>query len=100
MNCATSSPREVGRFAIRKTGRRSRGAASPDDAVDDVVVKIHRLVADENVAPTDPVVLGCIALVLTYSAYVAEVYRAGIESVHPSQRAAASGKRRRESSIV
>ncbi len=31
---------------------------------------------------------GC-ALVLSYSAYVAEVFRAGIESVHPSQRAAA-----------
>jgi polar amino acid transport system permease protein len=29
------------------------------------------------------------ALVLTYSSYVAEVFRAGIESVHPSQRAAA-----------
>ena len=28
-------------------------------------------------------------LVLSYSAYVAEVYRAGIESVHPSQTAAA-----------
>ncbi|GAA3615842.1 amino acid ABC transporter permease [Kineosporia mesophila] len=39
--------------------------------------------------PTDPIVLGCVALVLTYSAYVAEVFRAGIESVHPSQRAAA-----------
>jgi polar amino acid transport system permease protein len=39
--------------------------------------------------PNDPVVLGTIALVLTYSAYVAEVFRAGIESVHPSQRAAA-----------
>lgn len=39
--------------------------------------------------PTDPVVLGGIALVLTYSAYVAEVFRAGIESVHPSQIAAA-----------
>ncbi|MFH8584487.1 amino acid ABC transporter permease [Streptomyces celluloflavus] len=38
---------------------------------------------------TDPVVLGGSALVLTYSAYVAEVFRAGIESVHPSQRAAA-----------
>jgi polar amino acid transport system permease protein len=35
------------------------------------------------------VVLGCVALVLTYSAYVAEVFRAGIESIHPSQRAAA-----------
>jgi polar amino acid transport system permease protein len=30
-----------------------------------------------------------VALVLVYSAYVAEVYRAGIESVHPSQLAAA-----------
>jgi polar amino acid transport system permease protein len=39
--------------------------------------------------PTDPIVLGGIALTLCYAAYVAEVYRAGIESVHPSQRAAA-----------
>jgi polar amino acid transport system permease protein len=39
--------------------------------------------------PDDPVVLGGVALVLVYSAYVAEVFRAGIESVHPSQRAAA-----------
>ncbi|MFJ6940318.1 amino acid ABC transporter permease [Streptomyces sp. NPDC101132] len=39
--------------------------------------------------PTDPVVLAGIALVVTYSAYLAEVFRAGIESVHPSQRAAA-----------
>ena len=39
--------------------------------------------------PTSPVILGTVALVLTYSAYVAEVLRAGIESVHPSQRAAA-----------
>jgi polar amino acid transport system permease protein len=34
-------------------------------------------------------VYGILALVIVYSAYVAEVYRAGIESVHPSQRAAA-----------
>ena len=33
--------------------------------------------------------LGGIALALSYGAYVAEVYRAGIDSVHPSQRAAA-----------
>ena len=32
---------------------------------------------------------GSIGLILTYSAYVAEVFRAGIDSVHPSQRAAA-----------
>lgn len=32
---------------------------------------------------------GATAIVLSYSAYVAEVFRAGIESVHPSQRAAA-----------
>jgi polar amino acid transport system permease protein len=36
--------------------------------------------------PTDPVVLGGIGLLLSYSAYVAEVYRSGIVSVHPSQR--------------
>ncbi len=40
-------------------------------------------------APDSPFVLSIIALVLTYTAYVAEVFRAGIESVHPSQRAAA-----------
>lgn len=34
-------------------------------------------------------VLGIVALTLTYSAYVSEVFRAGIESVHPSQRLAA-----------
>jgi polar amino acid transport system permease protein len=34
-------------------------------------------------------VLGAVALVLTYSAYVSEVFRAGIEAVHPSQRLAA-----------
>jgi polar amino acid transport system permease protein len=39
--------------------------------------------------PTSPAVLGTLALVLTYSAYVSEVFRAGIETVHPSQRAAA-----------
>jgi polar amino acid transport system permease protein len=39
--------------------------------------------------PSDPVVLGGIALALCYAAYVAEVYRAGIESVHPSQTSAA-----------
>src|SRR5947207_405528 len=32
---------------------------------------------------------GIITLTLVYTAYVGEVYRAGIESVHPSQRAAA-----------
>jgi polar amino acid transport system permease protein len=39
--------------------------------------------------PTDPVVLGGIALTLSYGAYVAEVYRAGINSIHPGQGAAA-----------
>ena len=39
--------------------------------------------------PTTPFVLGVMTLVLLYSAYVAEVYRAGLESVHPSQEAAA-----------
>ena len=38
---------------------------------------------------TQLVVWGTVALVMCYSAYVAEVFRAGIESVHESQRAAA-----------
>jgi polar amino acid transport system permease protein len=39
--------------------------------------------------PTDPVLLGGIALTLSYSGYVAEVYRAGIASIHRGQRDAA-----------
>ena len=39
--------------------------------------------------PTEPFFWGVVALTLIYSAYVSEVYRAGIESVHPSQDAAA-----------
>src|SRR5919197_792199 len=39
--------------------------------------------------PRSPFFWAVVALVLVYSAYVAEVYRAGIESVHPSQDAAA-----------
>lgn len=35
--------------------------------------------------PTDPVILAGFALTLVYSSYVAEVYRAGIASIHPSQ---------------
>ncbi|MGY4719965.1 amino acid ABC transporter permease [Naumannella cuiyingiana] len=39
--------------------------------------------------PTSVLFWGGAALVLTYSSYVAEVFRAGIESIHPSQLAAA-----------
>ncbi len=39
--------------------------------------------------PNDPFFWGVVALTLVYSAYVSEVYRAGIESVHPSQEVAA-----------
>jgi len=39
--------------------------------------------------PSDPLVLGGIGLALSYSAYVAEVYRAGILTVHKSQQQAA-----------
>jgi polar amino acid transport system permease protein len=39
--------------------------------------------------PTSATVLGGIALALCYSAYVSEVYRAGIQSIHPSQAGAA-----------
>ena len=39
--------------------------------------------------PTSQFFWATVSLVLVYSAYVAEVYRAGIDSVHPSQEAAA-----------
>ena len=39
--------------------------------------------------PTSELFWGTAALVLVYTAYVSEVYRAGIDSVHPSQNAAA-----------
>ncbi len=42
-----------------------------------------------NGVPTDPFFYAVVALTLIYSAYVSEVYRAGIDSVHPSQSAAA-----------
>jgi polar amino acid transport system permease protein len=37
-----------------------------------------------------PYIWGSLALILVYSAYVAEVFRSGIESIHQSQRAAAA----------
>ena len=39
--------------------------------------------------PREPVFWGTIAIILTSSAYTAETFRAGIESLHPGQRAAA-----------
>jgi polar amino acid transport system permease protein len=41
------------------------------------------------ISSRSPITYGIITLTLVYTAYVTEVYRAGIESVHPSQRAAA-----------
>ena len=41
------------------------------------------------ISTQSPFTYGVVTLTLVYSAYVAEVYRAGIESVHPSQTAAA-----------
>lgn len=38
---------------------------------------------------SNPLIWGTVALVLSYTAYVSEVFRAGIESIHESQRAAA-----------
>jgi polar amino acid transport system permease protein len=35
--------------------------------------------------PIDPFFWALVALVMSYSAYVAEVFRSGIESIHPSQ---------------
>jgi polar amino acid transport system permease protein len=39
--------------------------------------------------PTNPLWLGTSALIVSYGAYVSEVFRAGIESIHPSQLASA-----------
>jgi polar amino acid transport system permease protein len=39
--------------------------------------------------PNGELFWGGVALILVYSAYVAEVYRAGIESIHPGQTSAA-----------
>ncbi|MCC6704350.1 MAG: amino acid ABC transporter permease [Thermomicrobiales bacterium] len=39
--------------------------------------------------PREPVFWGTVAIILTSSAYTAETFRAGIESIHPGQRAAA-----------
>jgi polar amino acid transport system permease protein len=39
--------------------------------------------------PNSPIIWGTLGCILTSSAYTAETFRAGIESVHPSQRAAA-----------
>ena len=43
----------------------------------------------KGISAQSAAVYGVAALVLSYSAYVAEVYRAGIESIHPSQIASA-----------
>ena len=42
-----------------------------------------------NGLTSSTIVWGTVALIVSYSAYVAEVFRSGIDSVHPSQRAAA-----------
>jgi len=47
-----------------------------------------------------PFIWGSLALILTYSAYVAEIFRAGIDSVHPSQRSAALSLGLSESQVM
>ena len=42
-----------------------------------------------NFGRIDPSILGTVAVIMGYSAYVAEVLRAGFNDVHPSQRASA-----------
>ncbi len=42
-----------------------------------------------SAVPNNPIFWGTVACILTSSAYTAETFRAGIDSVHPSQRAAA-----------
>lgn len=47
-----------------------------------------------------PYLWGTVALVLSYSAYVAEVYRTGIDSIHESQRSAAKSLGLRQGDIM
>ena len=47
-----------------------------------------------------PYLWGTVALVLSYSAYVAEVYRTGIDSIHESQRSAAKSLGLTQSDIM
>ncbi|SHG73693.1 amino acid ABC transporter membrane protein, PAAT family [Cognatiyoonia sediminum] len=47
-----------------------------------------------------PYIWGSLALILTYSAYVAEIFRSGIESVHQSQRSAAESLGLSESDTI
>lgn len=47
-----------------------------------------------------PYLWGSLALILVYAAYVAEVIRSGIDSVHESQRAAARGLGLREADVM
>ena len=61
----------------------------PDDPRDLPARLRHAGAATAGRARTIPVFWGTVALILSYSAYVAEVFRAGIGSVHPSQRMAA-----------
>jgi polar amino acid transport system permease protein len=75
------------------------GFGIPTSGIPEIVIPaVYGLFADTSAMSTQelrdlsriPVVWWCIlALTLTYSAYVAEVYRAGIESIHWSQVSAA-----------
>ncbi len=47
-----------------------------------------------------PYIWGSLAIILSYSAYVAEVYRTGIESIHESQRSAAKSLGLSQSDIM
>ncbi len=47
-----------------------------------------------------PYIWGTVALVLTYSAYVAEIFRSGIESIHASQRSAAVSLGLKQSDVM
>ena len=97
---SSSSSRSLHRGAAETSGTgvlpdsrardRLRGPLSrrPDDPRH-LHPRLRRACAPAAGRPDLGALLGQVALVLVYSAYVSEVYRAGIESVHPSQDAAA-----------
>ena len=75
-------------FPVRARDRLRRLLPRRADDPRHRAARLRRTGARDRVGiPTSTTFWGIVSLVLVYTAYVSEVYRAGIESVHPSQEA-------------
>ena len=85
-----SQPARAGVLPAARARHRLRGLL-PRRADDprDRSARVRRPALQLSWVPLSTTFWGIVALTLVYTAYVSEVYRAGIESVHPSQNAAA-----------